>query len=344
MSDRSLFLRAGLATCIVAAAAVATLLSPARKVQADSNFFVLTPSTPFLQNWSNTGMITIDDDWSGVPSITGYRGDDPAGVPGTDPTTVLADYSGIVDVNANRNDPDTFAPGGVTEFDGIADPVVGLQGSDTADFPHLEIRLNTVACPVTSKLSVGFIVRDLDGSADDAVQQTALHYRVGPTGNYTNHQTGFVADATNPNTATRISAVSSSLPDDAKGVTQLYVRIMTANAIGTDEWVGIDDISISCASPTAAPASIAGRVTTSDGRGVSKAMVVVSGGELSSPRYAMTNAFGLYSFPELTSGETYVVMVVAKGHQFDPPTRVIQLSDSLADVDFVASAAARGRK
>ena len=35
---------------------------------------------PFSQDWSNTGLITVDDDWSGVNSIIGYRGDGLTGV------------------------------------------------------------------------------------------------------------------------------------------------------------------------------------------------------------------------------------------------------------------------
>ncbi|MFN0278122.1 MAG: hypothetical protein ACKVRN_05905, partial [Pyrinomonadaceae bacterium] len=36
-----------------------------------------TPQTlPFTQDWTNAGLITVDDDWSGVPGIIGYRGDD----------------------------------------------------------------------------------------------------------------------------------------------------------------------------------------------------------------------------------------------------------------------------
>jgi hypothetical protein len=40
-------------------------------VQADGTAQTL----PFSQNWSNTGLITTSDDWSGVPGIIGYRGD-----------------------------------------------------------------------------------------------------------------------------------------------------------------------------------------------------------------------------------------------------------------------------
>src|SRR3972149_6084542 len=57
---------------------------------------------PFSQDWSNTGLITLSDDWSGVPGIIGYRGDDLTTVTGTDPQTILADGTSTpVDVNAN---------------------------------------------------------------------------------------------------------------------------------------------------------------------------------------------------------------------------------------------------
>ena len=55
---------------------------------------------PFTQDWSNTGLITTDDNWNAVPGIVGYRGDSLA-VTGTDPQTVLVDNL-VVDVNANQ--------------------------------------------------------------------------------------------------------------------------------------------------------------------------------------------------------------------------------------------------
>jgi hypothetical protein len=84
-------------------------------------------SLPFSQNWSNTGLITTSDDWSGVPGIIGYRGDGLTSATGVDPQTVLADGTGTpVDVNANMTSPNTFTTGGVSEFE-ITDPVVALQ-------------------------------------------------------------------------------------------------------------------------------------------------------------------------------------------------------------------------
>src|SRR5688500_9619507 len=99
---------------------------------------------PFAQNWANTGLIMADDDWANVPGIIGYRGDELTGAIGTDPQTILIDGSLTpVDVNANRNDPDLFLSGGVTEFDGIPNPVVALNGSGTGDAPHIVINLST---------------------------------------------------------------------------------------------------------------------------------------------------------------------------------------------------------
>lgn len=203
-----------------------------------------TPQTlPFTQNWSSTGQITTDDNWAGVPGVVGFRGDDLTTVTATDPQTILADGSGTpVDVIANQTNPNTQATGGVAEFDGIANPVVALQGSGTADAPHIVISINTTGM---SGIVIGYVLRDIDGSTDNAVQPVALQFRVGSTGNYTNIPAGFVADATSgPSLATLVTPVSATLPAAADNQPLVQIRIMTTNAIGNDEWVGIDDILI----------------------------------------------------------------------------------------------------
>ena len=208
-------------------------------VSADGTFQTL----PFSQDWSNTGLITTDDNWAGVPGIIGFRGDDLTTVTATDPQTILADGSGTpVDVIANQTNPNTQATGGVAEFDGIANPTVALQGSGTADAPHLVIHLNTTGL---SNIVVAYQLRDIDGSADNAVQPVALQFRVGSTGNYTNIPAGFVADATTgPSLATAVTNVSVVLPAAANNQPQVFIRIMTTNAVGNDEWVGVDNILI----------------------------------------------------------------------------------------------------
>ena len=197
---------------------------------------------PFAQNWADTGLITINDNWSGVPGIIGYRGDNLTGATGTDPQTILVDGSATpVNVNANQTNPDNFISGGVAEFE-IANPVVALNGSGTADAPHIVIHLNTTG---QSGINVTYNLRDIDGSIDNAIQPVALQYRVGGTGAYVNIPAAFVADATSgPSQATLVTPVNVTLPVACDNQPLLQLRVMTTNAAGNDEWVGIDDISI----------------------------------------------------------------------------------------------------
>jgi predicted extracellular nuclease len=196
---------------------------------------------PFAQTWTNAGLITATDDWSGVPGVIGYRGDGLAST-GDDPQTVLVDGSAVVDVNANQANPNTFTTGGVAEF-AIADPVVALQGSTTADAPHLVLTLSTAGFV---EVTVSYDVRDIDGSADNAPQQVALQYRVGTTGDFTNLPAGYIADATTgPNVATLVTPVAVTLPPAADDQSVVQVRVITADAPSSDEWVGIDNLSVS---------------------------------------------------------------------------------------------------
>ncbi|MFN2467609.1 MAG: hypothetical protein ABR521_05690 [Gaiellaceae bacterium] len=203
-----------------------------------------TPQTlPFSQSWTDIGLIATDDDWNGVAGVVGYRGDGLAGAPGVDPQTVVGEGTPVVDVNANEATPDTNNSGGVAEFE-LADPVVALQGSGTADAPHVVLYLDTTG---KTGVSVSYKLRDLDGSADDSVQQVALQFRTGSTGDFTNVPAGFVADATSAGTATQTTSVSATLPAEANDKAQVQVRIITTNAVGNDEWVGVDDIQVGTA-------------------------------------------------------------------------------------------------
>ena len=195
---------------------------------------------PFSQNWTNTGLITADDDWSGVPGIVGFRGDALTGGTAVNPQTVVAE-STVVDVIANQLNPNTLTTGGVAEFH-IANPVVALQGSGTARAPYIQLHLNTTGL---SAINVAYNLRDIDGSADNAVQPVALQFRVGSTGNFTNVPAGFVADATEgPSLATKVTPISVTLPATVDNQPLVQVRIITTDAVGSDEWVGIDDINV----------------------------------------------------------------------------------------------------
>ena len=236
---------------LVAALTIVVVLAVAGGAAADTT----TQSLPFTQNWTNTGLIAALDDWSGVPGVVGHRGDGLVASTAVDPQTVVADGSLTpVDVNHNQTNPNGFTTGGVSEFE-IADPVVALQGSGTADAPHVVFRVSTTGAVGAT---VSYNLRDVDGSADNAVQPIALQYRVGTTGAFTNLPAGFVADATTgPSLATLVTPISVALPAAAIGQSHVEVRVITTDAAGSDEWVGIDDISITAldTAPTVATTS-----------------------------------------------------------------------------------------
>ena len=207
---------------------------------------------PFSQNWTNTGLITTDNVWTGVPGIIGYRGDDATTTAAiSDVEAVTADLSTTpLSVLANKTSPGTESSGGVYEFE-IADPTVAFQGSGTADTPHIVIRVITTGL---QDIRVRYNLRDLDdgtftptgGSPTpvDAVQPVALQFRAGTTGAYTNVSAGFVADASSSPGATLVTPVDVILPAAANNKASVDIRIITANAAGSDEMIGIDDINI----------------------------------------------------------------------------------------------------
>jgi len=196
---------------------------------------------PFNQDWTDGNLIVANDDWSLVPGIVGYLGTGLTSSTGVDPQTILApDDPGVEDVNANQTNPNTYTTGGVTEF-AITDPVVALAGANTnANAPYLKLSINTTGM---TAIQVSYDLRDLETGTDNAVQQVALHYRVGSSGNFTNVPAAYVADATVVS-ATMTTHVSVTLPAAVDNAALVQLRIMTTNAAGNDEWVGVDNISI----------------------------------------------------------------------------------------------------
>ena len=212
---------------------------------------------PLAQSWSDTGLIAADDDWSRVPAIVGLRGDGMVAEPGVDPRTVLADGSATpVDVTANRTDPGAVGlAAGVAEFE-LANPTVAIAASATAAAPHLVIAIDTRG---RTGIAVRFVLRDVDGSAADAVQPVAPQYRIGESGEYANAPGGYVADATTgPSEASRVTEVRAVLPARVDDQPLVQLRVITTNSDGRDEWVGVDDIEVS-AGAVAAPGDECGR-------------------------------------------------------------------------------------
>jgi hypothetical protein len=95
------------------------------------------------------------------------------------------------------------------------------------------------------------------------------------------------------------------------------------------------DGSVTILAPTAAPASISGRVMDSSGRGISHVIMTITD-RTGNSLYALTNSFGYYRFDNVSTGRAYILSVRAKRYTFVEPSRVITVDDDLVDVDFVA--------
>ena len=123
---------------------------------------------------------------------------------------------------------------------------------------------------------------------------------------------------------------------NANGVWSLYVRDdagLTPSAISgcLDGGWGLEFVA-----PTAAQASISGRVTTADGLGIRNAEMVLTGNSLTEPMRVTTSSFGYFSFEGLATGETYVLTVNSRRFTFQAPSQVISLVDNAAEINFTA--------
>jgi len=90
----------------------------------------------------------------------------------------------------------------------------------------------------------------------------------------------------------------------------------------------------SCVSqPTAASVPIGGRVLSSSGRAIPRAILslVDSTGQV---RIAITNGFGRYQFQDVATNETYVLSVRAKGYEFTP--QAITVTQATSNLDVIA--------
>jgi Pectinesterase/MBG domain/Bacterial Ig-like domain/Carboxypeptidase regulatory-like domain/Immunoglobulin domain len=88
--------------------------------------------------------------------------------------------------------------------------------------------------------------------------------------------------------------------------------------------------------PTAAGVTISGRVTNASGNGILKAKLTLSTntGEVYT---ALTNPLGYFSFENVPAGTSCLLTVSSKRYRFGIATRVVNVEDSLTDVNFVAN-------
>lgn len=134
--------------------------------------------------------------------------------------------------------------------------------------------------------------------------------------------------------ATVSSSIGSlNIPDGSA----FYIRYLNFDAAGADDALAIDNFSLTAvlAAPTAATVNVRGRVTDSRGRGIFRAMVLMTDGN-GDIRYAQTNSFGYYLFPDVEVGQTLILSVRSKRVSFSQPTRIVSLTEDANAVDFEA--------
>jgi hypothetical protein len=91
---------------------------------------------------------------------------------------------------------------------------------------------------------------------------------------------------------------------------------------------------INILAPTAADASIRGRLLTPTGRGLSNAYVVLTDTNSGQVRYARSTSLGYFNFSNLESGDFYVLSVQSKRYQFN--NQSFTLDENIDDLVLTA--------
>lgn len=114
-----------------------------------------------------------------------------------------------------------------------------------------------------------------------------------------------------------------------------FSTTVTASFAGPGQ-LEIDQVSLQAPFVvTSAPATISGRVTDPFGRPVNSAIISLTD-QAGRTRTATTNTFGYYKIDDLPVGNLYVIAVRHRRYQFSESSRVVNLLDSVADLNFVA--------
>ncbi|MBL8180856.1 MAG: carboxypeptidase regulatory-like domain-containing protein [Blastocatellia bacterium] len=125
-------------------------------------------------------------------------------------------------------------------------------------------------------------------------------------------------------------ALNGSIPTGTRSIQ--FVIFMIPQAGDNDGYA--DNLSFIINAPTAANATVSGRVTDQIGRAISSAVVSIVD-TTGNTRTARTGSFGYFSFDDVEAGQTYVIYVTHKRHTFS--SQVVSVSDSVNDLSFIAN-------
>jgi hypothetical protein len=89
-------------------------------------------------------------------------------------------------------------------------------------------------------------------------------------------------------------------------------------------------------SPTAATASVSGRVTTAKGNGIRGVEVSLTDSE-GQVRTTLTKEGGYYQFDDVEVGSSYIIKATAKRYIFSEPTQLLNINEETEEVNFIAN-------
>jgi len=148
------------------------------------------------------------------------------------------------------------------------------------------------------------------------------------------HPANFPAPAPTSPYSLLLSSFNGTNPN---GTWSLYVDDDSTGGAGSiTGW----SLTITAGQPTAAPAIIEGRITTSAGRGISKASVSLLNTSTQENKITLTNPFGYFRFADLPTGAFYIVTVKDKRYTFFNETQAIQVFGNM-EVNFVGESSSK---
>lgn len=108
--------------------------------------------------------------------------------------------------------------------------------------------------------------------------------------------------------------------------------LSTASTVGALLPTSYQPGNVTVLPPSAVPVTLGGRVTTPNGQNLRNAVVSLIDSN-NVRRTATTSSFGLYSFANVASGQTYTMTVGSKRYRFE--ARIVTPTESVSNLDFV---------
>lgn len=187
----------------------------------------------------------------------------------------------------------------------------------------------------TSKLSAPLVAQGTGTAGTFLIPNTATVGRVGVIIAFAPGST--IAAGTKQLVTIRFNVAANAaggISSLVLGDTPVIRRVSDANAVTLA--ATFNDGSLNIFVPTAATATVGGRVTSVSGQGISRAIVTLTDAA-GVQRAAYANSFGNYGFSDVPAGAIYVVSVRFRDYSFPVASYVVSVQNDENSVDFVAA-------